>query len=143
MTPDLERFLTAQNPVYDQVLRELRAERKTSHWMWFIFPQLAGLGRSRTAAFYALGSLAEACAYADHPVLGARLRECTTLVLASSVRSLTAIFGSIDALKFQSCMTLFVLAAGNNLLFQHALDRFCDGQRDEVTIRLLGGTATK
>src|SRR4029077_21032235 len=105
---DLKRFLDAQAPVIDRVRSELRAGAKRSHWMWFVFPQIAGLGHSAMAQRYAIASLDEAKAYAAHPVLGARLRECTALVLAVEDKSVHAIFGSPDDLKFHSCMTLFV-----------------------------------
>lgn len=108
---DLERFVTAQAPVFETVLAELRAGRKQSHWVWFIFPQLAGLGKSSTARFYGIGSLDEARAYLAHPVLRSRLDLCTRIVLASESPSVHAIFGSPDDFKFRSCMTLFSRAA--------------------------------
>lgn len=134
---DLARFVAAQNPIYDDVLHELRQGKKVSHWMWFIFPQIAGLGRSETARFYAIASRDEATAYAEHPLLGPRLRECTRLVLASSVRSPDEIFGSLDALKFCSSMTLFAVVAADNAVFHDALDRFCGGRLDDATVALL------
>jgi uncharacterized protein (DUF1810 family) len=135
---NLERFVTAQAPVFETVLDELRAGRKRSHWMWFIFPQLAGLGRSSTARFYGIGSLGEARTYLTHPVLGPRLDQCTRIVLASESPSLHAIFGSPDDLKFRSCMTLFSLAADDpDNPFHQALDRWCDGQPDEQTLALI------
>src|SRR3954469_15042477 len=109
---DLERFVTAQAPIFSAALDELKAGRKRSHWMWFIFPQLRGPGRSPTAEFYGLGSLDEACAYLAHPVLGPRLTLCTEARLAVQGRCLHAIFGSPDDLKFCSSMTLFALAGG-------------------------------
>lgn len=136
---DLERFVTAQEPVFDRVLSELRAGHKRSHWIWFVFPQLRGLGRSSTANEYGIGSLAEARAYLAHPILGARLQLCTRIVLESEAASLHAIFGSPDDMKFRSCATLFALAAGEGgNVFQRALDRWCDGQRDEQTLALIG-----
>src|SRR5713226_5518969 len=108
---NLERFVTAQAPVFETVLAELRAGRKRTHWMWFVFPQLSGLGRSSTARFYGIGSIDEARAYLAHPVLGPRLDLCARIVLASESPCLHAIFGSPDDLKFRSCMTLFSLAA--------------------------------
>lgn len=134
----LERFVIAQAPVFAAVTAELRVGRKRSHWMWFIFPQLRGLGRSPTAEFYGIGSLAEARAYLTHPVLGPRLDLCTRLVLGIESGSLRAVFGSPDDLKFRSSMTLFALAASNeDNVFRAALDRFCNGRLDGETVRLL------
>lgn len=133
---DLERFVTAQAPVYAQVLAELRAGRKTSHWMWFIFPQLSGLGRSARAQYYGMSGLAEARAYLDHPVLGERLRACTRIVIDTQAPSLHQIFGTPDELKFCSSMTLFSSAAKDGVLFHEALERWCDGP-DPATLRLL------
>ncbi len=119
---DLERFVTAQTPVVETVLAELRAGRKRTHWIWFVFPQLAGLGRSSTARFYGITSIDEARAYLAHPVLGPRLDLCTRIVLSSESSSLHAIFGSPDDLKFRSCMTLFSLAADDpDNPFHHSL----------------------
>lgn len=132
---DLQRFVTAQAPVYAQVLNELRDAYKRSHWMWFVFPQLRGLGVSSTAQFYGLTGLDEARAYLEHPVLGARLRECTALVMAARAESLHAVFGSPDDIKFCSCMTLFDRVAPDDL-FRLALDRWCDGRRDERTLSM-------
>lgn len=137
MEYDLARFVIAQDPVYSDVLHELREGRKTSHWMWFIFPQLAGLGRSETARFFAIASLDEATAYLSHPVLGPRLRECTALVNAVSGRSLVAIFGPVDALKFCSSMTLFSVASANEEVFSSAIARYCDARLDQATLALL------
>jgi uncharacterized protein (DUF1810 family) len=134
---DLSRFLAAQEPNYAQVLDELRRGRKLRHWMWYIFPQLSGLGHSETSRFYGISTLDEAKAYLGHPVLGARLRECTDLVLSVPGRSLVDIFGSVDALKFRSSMTLFTLATTDNALFRAALDKYCDGRPDPLTIELL------
>jgi uncharacterized protein (DUF1810 family) len=135
---DLQRFVTAQEPVLETVLAELRAGRKRTHWMWFVFPQLAGLGKSSTARFYGIGSLNEARAYLAHPLLGPRLDLCTTIVLSSESPSLHAIFGSPDDLKFRSCMTLFSLAADDpDNPFRHALDRWCVGQPDQQTLALI------
>jgi len=135
---DLERFVTAQVPVFETVLAELRAGLKRTHWMWFVFPQLAGLGRSSTARFYGIGSPDEARAYLAHPVLGPRLELCTRTVLASESPSLHAIFGSPDDLKFRSSMTLFSLAADDpDNSFRQALDRWCNGQPDEQTLALI------
>ncbi len=135
---DLGRFVTAQAPVFDTALQELRAARKRSHWMWFIFPQLRGLGHSSTAQFYGIGSLHEARAYYAHPLLGPRLTQCTRTVLDSQARSLHDIFGSPDDLKFASCMTLFEVAAGKDeSAFGEALDRWCAGERDARSLQLI------
>jgi uncharacterized protein (DUF1810 family) len=135
---DLERFVTAQDAVFDRVVSELQAGHKRSHWMWFVFPQLRGLGRSSMAHHYGIGSLAEARAYLAHPILGSRLQLCTRVVLESEAASLHAIFGSPDDMKFRSCATLFALAAGEEKnIFQSALDRWCDGRRDEQTLALI------
>jgi uncharacterized protein (DUF1810 family) len=135
---NLERFVTAQAPVFETVLAELRAARKRTHWMWFIFPQLAGLGRSSTARFYGISSLEEARAYLAHPLLGPRLDRCTRIVLEAESPSLHAMFGSPDDLKFRSCMTLFALAADDpDDVFCHALERWCDAQPDEQTLALI------
>jgi uncharacterized protein (DUF1810 family) len=136
---DLERFVTAQAPVFATVLAELKAGQKRGHWMWFVFPQLRGLGHSAMAQHYGLGSLAEARAYLGHPLLGLRLVACTRAVLAIEGRSLHTIFGSPDDLKFCSSMTLFSLAAGEDETdFRQALDRFCARRADERTLALLG-----
>ena len=137
MQKDLSRFLAAQEPQYAQVLDELKRGRKVHHWMWYIFPQLGGLGHSETSRFYGISTLDEAKAYLRHPVLGARLRECTDLVVSVSGRSLVDIFGSDDALKFRSSMTLFTLATTDNALFRAALDKYCGGHPDPLTIELL------
>ena len=139
---DLERFVTAQAVVIDAVLAELKAGRKRSHWMWFIFPQLRGLGHSPTAQFYGIQSLDEARAYHAHPLLGPRLDLCTQTVLASRARSLNELFGSPDDLKFKSCMTLFEIAVQHVPLFAQALDRWCGGERDDKTLELLSRQAT-
>ena len=136
----LARFVDAQSGVYDQALAELRAGRKRTHWMWFVFPQIAGLGSSPTAQFYAIESIEEARAYAEHPLLGSRLRECTRVLLGVSGRSANEIFGSPDNLKFRSCMTLFTEAAPNEPLFGAALAMYFEGKRDEVTTRLLAAS---
>jgi uncharacterized protein (DUF1810 family) len=136
---DLSRFVDAQAPVYAGALAELRRGRKESHWMWFVFPQLAGLGRSSTARFYAIGSLGEARAYLKHPVLGPRLAECTAAVLAHRGRSAEAIFGSVDAMKLRSSMTLFEAADGDPGTFGQALDSLFGGMRDTATLALLAG----
>lgn len=136
---DAQRFLTAQEPVYPQVLQELREGDKTSHWMWFVFPQLRTLGHSATARFYGLDFVADAALYLAHPVLGARLRECTQAVLQHQDKSAHAIFHSPDDLKFRSCMTLFHLAAPHEPLFQAALTQFFGGEGDPLTLQSVGG----
>jgi uncharacterized protein (DUF1810 family) len=136
---DLERFVQAQGEggTYGQALRELRAGRKTSHWMWFVFPQLAGLGRSSMAQAYALDSLDEARAYLAHPVLGPRLRESVAAVLTHPDETAERIFGGIDALKLRSSMTLFARAAPDEPAFAQVLDVFYAGEPDERTDELL------
>jgi uncharacterized protein (DUF1810 family) len=136
---NLERFLTAQAPVLETVLAELRSGRMRTHWMWFIFPQLAGLGRSPTARFYSISGIDETCAYLAHPLLGPRLDRCTKIALASESPSIHAILGSPDDLKFRSCMTLFSQVADDpDNPFRQALDRWCAGQPDEHTLALIG-----
>lgn len=134
---NLHRFLDAQQPVYDAVLDELRAGRKSSHWIWFIFPQISGLGRSGTAQQFAITSLKEAKAYLQHPILGPRLRACTQLVLNVEGRSAEEIFGYPDHLKFRSCMTLFSIAAPDNALFNAALLTYFHGKPDQLTLDIL------
>ena len=137
MSSDLERFVAAQDGVYDGALRELRAGRKTGHWIWFIFPQLVGLGRSEMSRLYGIASLEEARAYMDHPVLGLRLRECVGAVLATSGVTAEQIFGALDAMKVRSSMTLFHRAAPDEPLFAEMLERFYGGVADEATDALL------
>jgi uncharacterized protein (DUF1810 family) len=138
---DLERFVIAQNAggTYGHALAELRAGTKRSHWMWFVFPQLAGLGHSETARRYALSSLDEARAYLRHDVLGPRLREVAAAVASLEGRSAVQIFGSIDARKLHSSMTLFLLAAPGESVFRAVLDRYFDGREDPGTGQLLAG----
>jgi len=136
---DLERFVAAQAPIYAQALAELKEGRKQSHWMWFVFPQLAGLGRSPTAHYYAIASAAEARAYLGHPLLGARLRECADTLLAHRGVRAEAIFGAIDAMKLKSSMTLFEAVAGDPTPFAAVLDAFFAGARDAATLDLLRG----
>jgi len=131
---NLQRFIEAQDPIFQQVLSELRAGRKRSHWMWFIFPQVRGLGRSPTAIEYAISCLDEARAYLAHPVLGPRLRECTQLVILVENRSVAQIFGSPDDMKFRSCMTLFAQASPEDTTFVRALQKFFRGVPDELTL---------
>jgi uncharacterized protein (DUF1810 family) len=134
---DLQRFVDAQARIYPDVVEELRAGRKRSHWIWFIFPQIAGLGSSTTAARYAISSLDEARAYLDHDVLGPRLRECTRLVNAIEHRSIGEIFGSPDDMKVRSSMTLFARATRDNGDFVELLDRYYDGEQDPLTLQRL------
>jgi uncharacterized protein (DUF1810 family) len=133
---NLEHFVEAQEPVYDQALRELRAGRKQSHWMWFVFPQIAGLGHSAMAQTYAIESLKEAHAYLAHPVLGARLRECSQAVMEVQGKSAHDIFGSPDDLKFRSSLTLFDTASPNDV-FRAALDKYFNGEADSLTLQKL------
>jgi uncharacterized protein (DUF1810 family) len=134
---DLDRFLVEQELVYAGVLEELRRGRKTGHWIWYVFPQIAGLGRSETSRRFAITSLEEARAYLAHPVLGGRLRECAGLVLAIGSRTAEEIFGSTDAMKLRSCMTLFHRAAPDEPVFAQVLDRFYGGLADPATDDLL------
>jgi len=134
---DLRRFVDAQDRVYDTVLSELRSGAKRSHWIWFVFPQLRGLGRSATAQRYGVSSLDEARAYLAHPVLAPRLRECTGLVAAIDGRSVDEIFGWPDNLKVRSSMTLFVYATDDNSGFREVLDKFYSGEEDPATVELL------
>ncbi|BFU44392.1 DUF1810 domain-containing protein [Krasilnikovia sp. MM14-A1004] len=138
MRHDLARFTAAQHDVYARALAELRAGSKRSHWMWFVFPQLAGLGTSPTAQRYAISSLDEARAYLADPVLGPRLAECARALLAVEGRSANQILGYPDDLKLRSSMTLFAQAADDPHLFQAVLDRFYDGAPDHRTLELLG-----
>lgn len=130
---DLRRFVEAQEGVYPDAVRELRAGRKRSHWMWFVFPQLRGLGRSPMAERYGIGSIEEAKAYASDAVLGARLRECTRAVVEVKGRSVEEIFGFPDDLKFRSCMTLFWRATGEEI-FREALEKYFGGEEDGLTV---------
>jgi uncharacterized protein (DUF1810 family) len=135
---DLRRFVDAQQGTYPGALAELRAGRKTGHWIWFVFPQVAGLGRSETSRFYAIASLDEARAYLDHPVLGPRLRESVDAVLSAAGSSAEAMLGSIDAVKLRSSMTLFLRAAPDEQRFRQVLDRFYGGRPDPATDGILG-----
>jgi uncharacterized protein (DUF1810 family) len=134
---DLQRFVDAQDRVYDRVLAELRAGAKRTHWIWFIFPQLTALGSSSTAKLFGIGSLAEAQAYLAHPVLGRRLRECARLVTAIEGRSVEDVFGWPDNLKVRSSMTLFAQATDDNADFLAVLDKFYGGEQDVRTLELL------
>ncbi len=134
---DLQRFVTEQDPVYDEVCAELRAGRKRSHWMWFIFPQIRGLGHSAMAQRFAISSKEEAQAYLNHPVLGPRLRACTRLVTAVDGRTAHDIFGSPDDLKFHSSMTLFSCADPEDSVFVDALAKYFGGEGDALTLERL------
>ncbi|MGH1352933.1 MAG: DUF1810 domain-containing protein [Methyloligellaceae bacterium] len=134
---NLTRFIEAQDPVYERVCLELSQGKKVSHWMWFIFPQIQGLGRTSTAKKYAISSLEEAKDYLQHPVLGERLLECTDLVIQISKRNIEDIFYNPDNLKFHSSMTLFVLAANEKHIFTQALDKYFDGELDSATLKIL------
>jgi len=136
---NLQRFVAAQQPVLEQVSSELRAGCKRTHWMWFVFPQIRGLGYSPTAKIYAISSRAEAEAYLSHPLLGPRLRECTRLVNSVQGRSIEDLFGDPDFLKFRSSMTLFAHATRDNQVFLDALDKYYGGQQDDSTLQRLTG----
>lgn len=131
---NLQRFVDAQEGVFEQVLSELRAGCKQGHWMWFVFPQTEGLGHSPTARMYAISSREEAEAYLKHPILGPRLRECTRLVTLVEGRSIHQIFGYPDDLKFRSCMTLFAHATSDNQAFRDALQKYFGGEFDRLTL---------
>jgi uncharacterized protein (DUF1810 family) len=135
---DLQRFVDAQREIFDQVVTELRLGRKQSHWMWFIFPQIKGLGSSAMAQHYALASLDEAKAYFAHPVLGNRLLECTRLVTAARARSIDDVLGYPDNLKFHSSMTLFAHAANHHEVFEDALRKYFRSEYDPLTVERLG-----
>jgi len=134
---NLRRFVEAQDPVFDQVCEELRAGKKRTHWMWFIFPQIQGLGHSPTAVKFAISSRQEAVAYSEHPILGPRLRTCTALVLALSGRTASQIFGYPDDLKFHSSVTLFASTTSENQVFLDALQKYFDGKPDSHTLARL------
>ena len=134
---DLDRYLSAQSPVYGQALAELRSGQKGSHWMWFVFPQIEGLGHSATSIHYAIRSLEEARAYLNHPVLGSRLRECAEAVCAVEGRTASDIFGFPDDLKLRSSMTLFAAVAEPKSVFIRVLEKYFQGKHDERTLQLL------
>jgi len=134
---NLRRFVDAQDPVYERVRQELRGGRKSSHWMWFIFPQLRGLGQSQMAHTFGISSREEAQAYLEHPVLGSRIRECTRLVNLVEGRSIEQIFGYPDDLKFRSSMTLFASVQAEDPVFQDALKKYFGGEPDARTLELL------
>jgi uncharacterized protein (DUF1810 family) len=134
---NLARFVTAQTPIYSEVLNELRAGHKRSHWIWFIFPQIAGLGYSHRSRVYAISSADEACAYLTQPILGPRLLECTEMVNQVPDRSIHEILGEPDDLKFHSCITLFHTVAPSQPIFQQALNKYFSGQSDPATLARL------
>jgi len=134
---NLRRFVDSQDPCFERVCSELRDGRKTGHWMWFIFPQIKGLGHSPLALKYAISSREEAEAYLRHSILGPRLRECTRLVNLTEGRSIEQIFGYPDDLKFRSCMTLFAHATADNQVFMDALQKYCGGRFDPLTLEQL------
>lgn len=137
MQPSLERFLQPQSTSYQTALAEVRAGYKCSHWMWYVFPQLKGLGFSSTAQFYGINGKEEAKAYLEHTVLGARLREITSVLLTLEGKSALEIFGWTDAMKLRSCMTLFNAVANGDDLFQKVLDKYYNGKADDVTLAML------
>jgi uncharacterized protein (DUF1810 family) len=139
--PDLERFVSAQDSrgTYASAVAELRAGKKTSHWMWFVFPQIAGLGMSEMSRRYAISSLEEARAYLAHPILGERLEECARVLTELNGGTAEEIFGQVDAMKLRSSMTLFTRAAPENALFRDVLDRYFEGVADGATDALLSG----
>lgn len=134
----LRRFVEAQEQAFDNVLAELKQRRKYGHWIWFIFPQLKGLGRSSTSEFYGISSLDEAKAYLQHPVLGSRLLQCTKLVIDIQGSDAEEIFGEVDAMKFRSCMTLFAAANPGERVFAQALENYFGGEGDPLTMSYLG-----
>ena len=139
---DLDRFVEAQAGIYDQALAEIRAGLKRSHWMWYVFPQLAGLGNSPTSVRYAIANRDEAAAFLAHPILGPRLLQWAEAVLQIDGRSAFEIFGSPDDLKLRSCATLFAVVSNDGSVFHRIIDKYCDGQRDPRTIELLAQTNT-
>jgi uncharacterized protein (DUF1810 family) len=134
---DLKRFLDAQHNIYDEVLAELRQQRKTGHWMWFIFPQIKGLGLSPISQRFAIQSLQEATAYLDHPILGPRLLECTQVLLLARDKPIRQVLGTPDDMKFRSSMTLFAQATTTNHLFVESIDAHFDGKFDDLTLNIL------
>jgi uncharacterized protein (DUF1810 family) len=140
---NLERFVAAQRGAYDEALAEIRAGRKRSHWMWFVFPQIAGLGQSATSRFYAVAGLDEARAYLRHPLLGPRLVECAEALLALAGRSARDVFGVPDDVKLRSSMTLFELAEPERAVFGAVIDKYFHGDRDERTTELAGRPRTR
>ena len=140
---DLRRFVEAQSLVYEQVRVELRSGQKTGHWIWFIFPQLRGLGYSAIAVKFGISSREEAVAYLKHPVLGARLQECTQLVISTEGHPIDKILGAIDEMKFRSSMTLFACATADNQIFKDAIQKYFGGELDPITVERLEQSAHK
>ena len=136
-TDHLHRFINAQENVYPKVIQELQDADKQSHWMWFIFPQITGLGYSSTAQYYAIKTIGEAREHLAHPVLGMRIVECTQILIAHDGLSATDIFGDIDAMKLQSSLTLFAQVTDSDSVFQQALDKYFDGELDHGTLDIL------
>jgi len=136
---DLKRFVQAQEDDYERALSEVKSGRKRSHWMWYVFPQIEGLGFSTTSRRYSIKSIGEAKAYLSHPVLGPRLMECAEAVLGVEGRSAYEIFGPPDDMKLRSCATLFACVAPAGSVFERLLDKYFQGERDQKTLRLLGG----
>ena len=134
---NLNRFIKAQDESYDEIIRELKNGEKVTHWMWYVFPQIAGLGQSATAKFYAIQDPSEAQAYLDHPILGKRLLECTKIVMSLRGKSANTIFGDIDAMKFRSSMTLFMSVLGSDSVFQEAIEKYFEGEPDPKTLDIL------
>ena len=140
---NLDRFLKAQEDTYDTALDELKAGRKRSHWIWFVFPQIAGLGQSPTAQFYAIASRDEAAAYLRHPILGGRLHESLKILQTLEETRADHIFGELDAMKFRSSLTLFAEADPADPIIEAALDRWFGGRKDEKTLQLLGASSSQ
>jgi len=138
-TDRLDRFINAQNESLEEIIRELKNGEKLTHWMWYVFPQIAGLGQSATAKFYEIQDPSEAQAYLDHPILGKRLLECTQIVISLRAKSALAIFGDVDAIKFRSSMTLFMSVAGSDSVFQEAIEKYFEGEPDQATLDILSG----
>lgn len=139
----LSRFVEAQEGVYPGVLDELRRGYKAGHWIWYIFPQIAGLGLSHMSRRFSISSMDEARAYAEHPLLGQRLIECIELVIAVEGKSAEQILGQLDALKFRSCLTLFAAAVSDNEIYQRALDKYFAGVADPLTVQALGSSSVR
>jgi uncharacterized protein (DUF1810 family) len=138
-TDRLGRFINAQNESFEEIIQELKNGEKVTHWMWYVFPQIAGLGESATAKFYAIQDPSEAQAYLDHPILGKRLLECTKIVISLRSKSALVIFGDVDAMKFRSSMTLFMSVAGSDSVFQEAIEKYFEGEPDRATLDILSG----
>ena len=134
---NLQRFISAQESIIDRVVDELKTGQKQTHWMWFVFPQIHGLGHSGIAKHYAISSEGEALAYLSHSLLGARLQQCTVIVAGLTGRSAEQIFGSTDAMKFRSSMTLFASVSPASVIFEAALDKYYDGRPDQTTLEYL------